>query len=89
MRELLLGERDLTERAGRPLTCRYQLLIRTMPAPVCCESYGICVEILQSGEREEIWDLTVRPDRIQELAEKLIGGGVTPCSLREIVEDWL
>ena len=89
MRKLLLGEADLTEWAGDPLTCRYQLLVRTTPPPVCCESYGISVEIVQTGEREEVWDLTVRPDRIQELAEQLIGGGVTPCALRDIVENWL
>ena len=55
----------------------------------CCESYGIRILMIQTGEREEVLDITVRPDRIESLAQILVGGGVTPCTLREVVEDWL
>ena len=59
------------------------------PPPVCCESYGIRILMIQTGEREVVLDITVRPDRIESLAQILVGGGVTPCTLREVVEDWL
>lgn len=89
MRELFFGRADLSNQVGRPLTCQYQILVRTLPPPVSCESYGVSVALLETGEREEALDVTVRPDRIEALAGLLLAGGVTPCTLREIVEDWL
>lgn len=88
-RQIFLGETDLTELAGRPITCQYHLLIRTLLPPLNCESYGVGITIPQTGEREVIWDLTMRPERIESLADRLIRGGVTPCTLREVVDDWL
>ncbi len=88
-RQILLGESDLTELTGRPVTCQYHLLVRTLLPPLNCESYGIGIVISQTGEKEELWDITTRPERIEELADRLILGGVTPCTLREVVEDWL
>ena len=88
-RQILLGESDLTELAGRPITCQYHLLIRTLLPPLNYESYGVGIAISQTGEREEIWDITTRWERIEELVNRLICGGVTPCALREVVEDWL
>lgn len=41
MRELFIGQVDLSNQIGRPATCAYWILIRTIPPPVCCESYGI------------------------------------------------
>ena len=89
MRELFFGRVDLSNQIGRPATCEYRILIRTLPPPVSCESYGVSIALVQTGEREEIPDITVQPDRIEALAQLLVGGGVTPCALREIVEDWL
>ena len=83
MRELFIGQVDLSNQIGRPATCAYWILIWTIPPPVCCESYGIRILMIQTGEREEVLDITVRPAQI------LVGGGVTPCTLREVVEDWL
>lgn len=81
MRELFIGQVDLSNQIGRPATCAYWILIRTIPPPVCCESYGIRILMIQTGEREEVLDITVRPDRIESLAQILVGGGVTPCTL--------
>ena len=39
MRELFIGQVDLSNQIGRPATCAYWILIRTIPPPVCCESY--------------------------------------------------
>lgn len=38
MRELFIGQVDLSNQIGRPATCAYWILIRTIPPPVCCES---------------------------------------------------
>ncbi|MCI5499768.1 MAG: DUF6514 family protein [Clostridiales bacterium] len=89
MRELFCGQIDLSNQIGRPMTCEYRILIRTLPPPVCCESYGISVTMAQTGEREDIPDITVQAERIEHLARLLVNGAVTPCTLREIVEDWL
>lgn len=89
MRELFFGTAELTGAQGRPISCRTSILVRTTPPPVCCESYGVRVQIDETGEREEVLDLTVRPERIEELAALLVRGGVTPCALRDVVADWL
>lgn len=89
MRELFFGQVDLSNQIGRPATCEYRILVRTLPPPVCCESYGISITLVETGEREELQDITVQPERIEALARLLAGGSVTPCTLREIVEDWL
>lgn len=89
MREILIGEAELTTLVGRPMTCVYHMLIRSVPPPVCCESYGIGVVISQTGEREDVLDITVCPERIEELARLVVRGKVTPCTLREVIEDWL
>ncbi|MBR5534872.1 MAG: hypothetical protein IKU62_08510 [Ruminiclostridium sp.] len=89
MRQIMLGEVEQTDGSGGTITCRYHLLVREIPPPVEGESYGIGVTITQTGEREEIWDITVCAHRIQSLAGLVMGGGVTPCTLRDVVDDWL
>ncbi len=81
MRELFYDMVDLSNQIGRPATCVYWILVRTVPPPVSCESYGVCITMLQTGEREEVLDITVRPERILSLAQMLARGGVTPCPL--------
>lgn len=88
-RKVLYGEAELSASGGRPLRCRYQLLVRTLPPPLELESYGVGISIPQTGEEEEIWDITVSSARILDLADRLMRGGVTPCTLREVVEDRL
>ena len=89
MRQIMLGEVDLTVGNGEVLTCQYHLLVREIPPPLEGESYGIGVSIDQTGERTEIWDITVSDRRIQALTDLVIEGGVTPCTLRDVVDDWL
>ena len=89
MRQIMLGEVDFTDGVGETFTCRYHLLIREIPPPLEGESYGIGVTILQTGEGTEIWDITVSDRRIQTLAGLVMEGRVTPCTLRDVVDDWL
>ena len=89
MRQIMLGEVDLTDGVGESLTCRYHLLVREIPSPLEGESYGLGVTITQTGEHTEIWDITISDRRIQALAGLVMEGGVTPCTLRDVVDDWL
>ena len=62
--------------------------------------YFLLEEKLEEGERygvgismgEEVADIpNLSPSRarVQELAEALVRGGVTPLTLRDVVDDWL
>ena len=76
MREHLFATVDLSQQAGRPLSCTYHILIKDITEPIQCESYGVP-------------DITVLPDAVLKLVQQLAEGGVTPCTLRSVVEDWL
>lgn len=89
MREILIGESTLSHEAIRPLTCEYHILVNSISEPVLCESYGIQISIQTTGEREAVHDITVLPERIWKLAELLIRNVVTPCTLKEVIEDWI
>lgn len=54
-----------------------------------CESYGIKVSAGDEGEVALIPNITVSISRIDELAELLVRNVVTPCTLADVVSDWL
>ena len=88
MREHLFATVDLSQQAGRPLSCTYHILIKDITEPIQCESYGVRVTVDQTGERKELPDITVLPDAVLKLVQQLAEDGVTPCTLRSVVEDW-
>ena len=45
MREHLFATVDLSQQAGRPLSCTYHILIKDITEPIRCESYGVCVTV--------------------------------------------
>lgn len=82
MRELLL---ESPEGCGYD----YAILVDEMAVGgLCCESYGIKVTG-PDGESEAVPNITVRVERIDELAELLCRNQVSPVTLRDVVEDWL
>ena len=89
MREFSIGQVEQSTSSGGRMICLYQILVRDVPPPVCCESYGIRITVLDSGQNEEVPHITIFPERIQALAQMLLQGGVTPCTLRDVVDDWL
>ena len=89
MREILLGTTEQRDERGGPLTCRYHIVVHVLPPPLVCESYGLHVVRLETGEEATAPDLTVQWARIRPLADAVVRSGVTPCCLREVVEDWL
>ena len=62
MREHLFATVDLSQQAGRPLSCTYHILIKDITEPIQCESYGVRITVDQTGERKELPDITVLPD---------------------------
>ena len=53
-----------------------------------CESYGVRVTA-PDGEEASVANLTVRPERIDQLVELLRRNQVPPVALRDVIDDWL
>ena len=90
MKELAVGRRQAVDETGRERTYDYSILVGELPlsSGLSCESYGVCVRE-QNGEAEQIADITVNAARIDELLDLLVRNTVTPCTLRDVVADWL
>lgn len=90
MREMTVAQKQATDELGRAHTYDYAILVGEMPVSsgFSCESYGVGIRE-QGGEEERVPDITVSAGRIDELMELLVRNTVTPCTLRDVVEDWL
>lgn len=90
MRELAVAKKQACDEQGRVHDYEYSILVgeMTVASGICCESYGVKVRECD-GESEEITNLTVSASRIDELVDLLVRNVVTPCTLRNVVEDWL
>ena len=90
MRELTVAKKQAWDETGREHTYDYAILVGEMPVSsgFSCESYGVGIRE-QGGEAEQVPDITISAGRINELMELLIRNAVTPCTLRDVVEDWL
>ncbi|MEG1999829.1 MAG: DUF6514 family protein [Evtepia sp.] len=89
MREILIGETTDQTENGESYTCEYRLLVRETEGRFSCESYGVRVTLKRSGESSELWDITMHAGRIEELMTMLMRNTVTPCTLVDVVQDWL
>lgn len=90
MRELAVARKQARDAEGRVRTYDYAILVGETPVSpgVSCESYGVCIRE-QDGETEQVADITVSAARIDELMDLLVRNDVTPCTLRDVVDDWL
>ena len=90
MRELAVAQKQVRDEKGRVHIYLYSILVgeMTVSSGFACESYGVRVRE-QGGESHEIPNITVSIARIDELMELLVNNIVTPCTLRDVVEDWL
>ena len=50
-------------------------------------NFGVQIEL--EGEEASVRDLSPSRQKVQDLAEALIRGTVTPVGLRDVVDDWL
>lgn len=90
MKELTVAQKQATDEMGREHTYDYAILVGEMPVSsgFSCESYGVRVRELD-GESEQVPHITVSAGRIDELMELLVRNVVTPCTLKDVVDDWL
>ncbi|MGN0985551.1 MAG: DUF6514 family protein [Candidatus Enterenecus sp.] len=89
MRELLFKKLTLEDQSGRAHSYDYYVVIDEMDVgPFACESYGLRVAE-EGGESASVPHITCSIARIDELCGKVTAGGVTPTTLRDVVNDWL
>ena len=81
MRETKVRSRTLVRKDGEELHLRYTIVEEW-------GAYGVRVE-KADGECAELCDITASRERIEALFRMIWRGGVTPLSLRDIIEDWL
>ena len=88
-REILVDTRRLTDAQGRVREYSYFVLVGEMDVGnFSCEAYGVMIRET-GGESAALPGLTVSAARIDELAGLRVRGGVTPVTLRDVVDDWL
>lgn len=90
MRELTVAQKEVRDEAGNARVYDYSILVGELAVSsgFSCESYGVRVRE-QDGEVQEVANITVNLSRIDELMDLLVRNTVTPCTLRDVVEDWL
>lgn len=90
MRELAVARRQARDENGAVHTYDYSVLVGEMAVArgFACESYGVRIQE-QGGECSEIADITVNASRIDELIDLLVRNTVAPCTLNDVVNDWL
>ena len=90
MRELVVAHRQVTDEEGQARVFHYAVQIGEMELSggFSCESYGPKVWE-DGGEVQPIPNVTVSLTRIDELMELLVRNRVSPCSLGDVVADWL
>lgn len=89
MREICIGKNSVKKEGGEELTCVYLLTVEEQSGQISFESYGIKINIAETGESAQVDDLTVNAERVWALGEALCRNGVTPCGLGDVVADWL
>lgn len=90
MRELAVAKKQACDELGTVHDYEYSILVGEMEISpqIYCESYGVKVKECE-GEQKEITNITISASRIDELIDLLVRNIVTPCTLKEVVEDWL
>ena len=88
MRELWVGTNSICVE-GEEFRCEYYILVGETGGCFPCESYGLKVLLTERGESAEVYDISLNAEKIQDLANLLCRNMVTPCTLLDVVQDWL
>lgn len=88
MRELWIGTNSISAE-GEEFTCEYFVLIEETGGNFPCESYGIKIRVNESGEFAEVNDISLNAEKILDLGNLLCRNVVTPCTLMDVIQDWL
>ena len=87
---VLEWERSNKTGKASSLRWRYYLLVEDIEVEgFHCESYGVLLENAVTGEESRVRHVTVNAHQAVELLDILVRGGVTPVTLRDVIEDWL
>ena len=90
MRELFVDTASFRDEQGRERRYDYHIVIDEMDVGrFTCESYGLCVREQGNGASCTVANITCSIPRIDELCALAVRLGVTPITLRDVVEDWL
>lgn len=90
MRKLYVDTSAFRDEWGREYCYDYHIVIDEMDVGAfSCESYGLQVKERGSGETCTIPNITCSISRIDELCALAVKGGVTPVTLRDVIDDWL
>jgi hypothetical protein len=91
MKELFVDTRHGEGEDGSQYSFDYYILIDQMQVAsgFACESYG--VKVVSSGGDDSVCipNITTSVSRIDALTELLMRNLVTPCTLEDVVQDWL
>lgn len=86
MREIKHDQITVFTDRGVALDLSYSILVDESRTPT---RYGVRVDEGTTGQRAEFHDLTTRPQRAQDLVDRLVRNTVTPTTLADVVGDWL
>lgn len=91
MRELYVNTCQAEAEDGSVYRYDYSVLIdeMCMKSGFSCESYGVKISAHEGGEVALVPNITPSISRIESLLELLIRNSVTPCTLADVISDWL
>lgn len=91
MRELYVNTCEAEAEDGTTYRYDYSVLIDEMSVKTgfSCESYGVKIRAQNGGEMALVPNITPSISRIDSLIELLIRNAVTPCTLADVISDWL
>ena len=91
MRELYVSTCEAKSDDGEVYRYDYSVLIDEMciHSGFSCESYGVKIRAQGGGEVAVVPNITPSISRIDGLMELLVRNAVTPCTLVDVLSDWL
>lgn len=88
--ETYLETLTLQDAAGREHRFHYYILLENLKLEdFSGQSYGIKIEEKETGEIAVAPHVTTRSSVIYQLARTLVKHQVTPCTLMDVIQDWL
>lgn len=88
--ELFLETLHVRDEAGVERSFDYYILLEHLELEgYSGESYGVKIEEKETGEVAIAPDVTCRSSVIYQLAQTLLLHQVTPCTLVDVIQDWL
>ena len=83
--------RWLESEVGTQFVLQYDILVDLAPLPGGgeLELFAVAVRNMQTGEETGVPAIFLHMEEAEALVEKLAAGAVTPCTMRDVVEDYI